>query len=31
LGTVLSDDVRARETASRFISSRESRMGQGVT
>jgi 1-deoxy-D-xylulose-5-phosphate reductoisomerase len=31
LGAVLSDDVRAREAASRFISSRESRMGQGVT
>jgi len=28
---LLADDVRARETASRFISSRESRVGQGVT
>src|SRR3989344_2610452 len=30
LGAVLSDDVRARETASRFISSRASRVGQGA-
>ena len=31
LGAVLSDDVRARETAGRFISGRESRVGRGVT
>jgi len=31
LGAVLSDDMRARETASRFISGRESRVEQGVT
>lgn len=31
LGAVLSDDVRAREAASRFIAGRESRVRQGVT
>src|SRR3989344_3785665 len=31
LGAVLSNDVRARETAGRFISGRESRVGRGVT
>ncbi len=30
LGTVLSDDVRARETASRFIARREVRVGQSA-
>ena len=30
LGTVLSDDVRARETASRFIARREVRVGHGA-
>jgi len=30
LGAVLSDDMRARETATRFISSHESRVGLGT-